>query len=40
MHIGEAQCRNVESLITTPRSSGVSQIATPGRPRRRRGAGR
>ena len=32
MHIGDAQCKKVESLITIPGSSGVSQIATPGPP--------
>ena len=32
MHIGEAQCRNVEFLITTPSASGVSQIAAPSPP--------
>ena len=32
MHIGEAQCRNVEFLITTPSASGVSQMAAPGPP--------
>src|SRR6478672_1422896 len=32
MHIGEAQCWNVEFLITTPSASGVSQIAAPAPP--------